>query len=462
VAQATRFATARDGGAPGLRVERWANEALAGPPESTGVEPIVRVGVPLDMAVMASGEPYEADVIFGNPRPMGARWTGWYTPEPKGPHDVVVQLGGFMDAGWRLRVDGRLVADRWGRNEAIVEAVSVPLTAAPHELVLEFHAGAGFGTPYLRMGIVGHDAWVDPDAVALAERADAVIVAVGLDAMSEAENWDRAFALPPGQDALVERVLAAHPDAVVVVTGGGGTDMTRWVDRARAVLQAWYPGQEGGRALAEILFGDVSPSGRLPATFERRETDNPAHAHYYPVPGTDRVEYAEGVFVGYRGYERAGVAPLFPFGHGLTYTTFAYANLAVAAAAGQGAPGWDVSFDVTNAGARAAAAVAQLYVADVEASVPRPAKELRGFAKVALAPGETRRVTLPLDPRALSFWDEAAGAWRAEAGAFEVLVGESSADVRLRGALVLDRTLAIGAAQAPPASASSVTANSSG
>jgi beta-glucosidase len=222
----------------------------------------------------------------------------------------------------------------------------------------------------------------------------------------------------------------------VVVAASGAVDTNEWLDRVPALLHAWYPGQEGGHALAEILFGDTNPSGRLPATFERRLADNPSFASYYPEPGTLRVHYKEGVFVGYRGFERNGTAPLFPFGFGLSYTTFKYANLEVTP--GKSKDGRvRVSFDVTNSGTRAGADVAQVYVGDGHAKVARPPKELKGFAKVSLEPGETRRVTIDLDRRSFSYYDVRGKRWRADPGDFEILVGRSSAEIPLRGKLTL-------------------------
>jgi beta-glucosidase len=263
-------------------------------------------------------------------------------------------------------------------------------------------------------------------------------VVSGFDAPSESESADRTFGLAPGQDELIQEMAAANKNVAVVLLASGGVDMMPWIDRVPAVLHAWYPGQAGGQAVAEILFGDTNPSGRLPATFERRFEDNPAFANYYPEPGTLRIPYREGLFVGYRGFEKNGVKPLFPFGHGLSYTSFKYANLSVTPA--KSADGQaQVSFDVTNTGTRAGADVAQVYVGDRHSKVPRPAKELKGFAKVALAPGETRRVTVDLDRRSLSYYDVKSKQWRAEPGTFEILVGRSSEDIQLKGSLALAR-----------------------
>lgn len=226
--------------------------------------------------------------------------------------------------------------------------------------------------------------------------------------------------------------------------------MNGWLDRAPAIVETWYAGQEGGTALAEILFGDVNPSGRLPVTFERRREDNPAHDSYYAKPGTNRIVYQEGVFVGYRGYEKNGATPLFPFGHGLSYTTFEYSELAIKPLAGVSpgggatAPLYEVSFKVKNTGAREGADVGQVCVGSGAATAsraPRPLKELKGFVKVGLRPGEAKRVSVTLDARAFSYYDAQEKRWRAEPGTYEALVGRSSARIELRGKITLASAL---------------------
>jgi beta-glucosidase len=209
--------------------------------------------------------------------------------------------------------------------------------------------------------------------------------------------------------------------------------MTKWLGQVPAVLHAWYPGQEGGTALAQLLFGDFNPSGKLPATFERRPEDNPTFHSYYPQKGDKHVEYAEGVFVGYRGYEKAGTKPLFPFGYGLSYTTFTYSDLKIAPAAKGSGSLLAVGFKVKNSGSREGAEVAQVYVGDSHSPVPRPAKELKGFAKISLRPGETKQLTVLLDRRAFSYYDVAKHDWTAAPGDFSILVGDSSVDIKLQG-----------------------------
>src|SRR4030095_4103628 len=273
-----------------------------------------------------------------------------------------------------------------------------------------------------------------------AASADLVVVAAGFDAETEAESADRTFRLPLGQDELIKEMAAANKNTIVVMTSGGSVDMNAWLNRVPALVQAWYPGQEGGTALAEILFGDVNPSGRLPVTFERRWEDNPVHDSYYPEAGTKRVVYKEGGVVGYRGYEHNNTRPLFTFGFGLSYTTFSYGNLAIKQLPNDkpSALRYEVSFDVKNTGTRAGADVAQVYVGDTHAKIPRPAKELKGFVKVQLQPGESKRVSVVLDIRSLSYYDVGARQWRADAGEFAVLVGRSSEQIELRGKLMLE------------------------
>jgi beta-glucosidase len=252
--------------------------------------------------------------------------------------------------------------------------------------------------------------------------------------------------LPPGQQELIERIAAANPHAIVILQGGGNVDMSSWIDQVPALLHAWYPGQEGGTALAEIITGIVSPSGHLPVTFERRPQDNPTFGNYYPNPGdgspTPRVRYKEGIFVGYRGYDHNKMKPRFAFGYGLSYTTFVYGNLTVQKMPSR-ADGtiYEVSFDVTNTGGRAGKVVPQLYIAPPKTTVDRPSKELKGFDKIQLAPGETRQITLPLNIRAFSYYEMTRNEWIAPSGDYGVLVGSSSDAIELNGTITLGQEL---------------------
>ena len=429
MAETTIFSTAKQGGTPGLYAEHFANPDLQGEPFLARTEAHVDLG-PATKAVL----PDQA---------LSSRWTGYYTPGAAGKYDVFVSSTGEDGGYYRLYVDDKLVLDDWNDSREMLGVVTLSFDLTPHKVVLEHHGRSDWLGAFIRLGIVQEGSYVLPDAKALAAKADVVVVAVGFNPESESEGADRTFGLPPGQDELIREMAAANKNTIVLVTSGGSVDMRGWIDRVPVLLQAWYPGQEGGRAAAEILFGDVNPSGRLPVTFERRWEDNPVHESYYPPSGSNRVIYKEGVFVGYRGYEHSGIKPLFPFGCGLSYTTFRYGNLDIRPAdgttngAGIAAPEYQISFEVTNTGAREGADIAQVYVADPSSKIPRPAKELKGFVRIDLKPGETKTSTVTLDSRAFSYYDAEAKQWRADPGEFHILVGRSSQDIELRGSLTL-------------------------
>lgn len=302
---------------------------------------------------------------------------------------------------------------------------------------MDYCAHGGWGKTRANLGIVRPESLVSAAAKKLASQADAVVVAAGFDADNEGESGDRTFQLPPGQDELISEIAAANKNTIVVLTSGGGVDMAGWVDRVPALLQAWYPGQEGGTAMAQILFGDADPSGKLPISMERRWEDNAVHDSYYPKDSEKKVTYSEGVFVGYRHFDKSEVKPLFPFGFGLSYTQFAYKNLTVSPMPPSQDGSVTVGFDLTNTGTRAGAEVAQVYVGDRHAPVPRPVKELKGFEKVNLNPGETRHVQVMLDRRAFSYYDAKNHRWVAAPGDFDIFVARSAAQIELTGKVTL-------------------------
>ena len=288
-------------------------------------------------------------------------------------------------------------------------------------------------------GAVGSHATVtyndgsDPAAAAaLAKSSSVAIVMVG---DNETEGTDRtSLALSGNQDALVEAVAAANPKTIVVLKSGAPVLMP-WVGSVAGIVEAWYPGEEDGDAVADVLFGRVDPSGKLPLTFPVQASDVPANtpAQYPGVNGT--ATFSEGVFIGYRHYDEADIAPLFPFGFGLSYTDFAFSGLSVRPGAGGKVT---VSAVVTNTGHRRGAEVAQLYVGDPSSSaVPEPPDQLEGFAKVSLAPGQHQRVTFTLDARSFSYWDTAANGWRVAGGQYRISVGDSSRNLPLTASVRL-------------------------
>ncbi len=277
--------------------------------------------------------------------------------------------------------------------------------------------------------------------------AGAVIVSVGTD---DREGTDRAFSLPEEMNERILHISKKNPNVLVIVNAGGGVQMTEWWNKVSAILYAWYPGQNGNTALAEIVSGKSTPSGKLPISIEKQFDDSPG-AHYLPAGASltthmddmdmavplNTIEYREGVFVGYRWYESKQIEPLYPFGFGLSYTTFEYSGLKVTPASFTKDVPVQVEFVVTNTGKRSGAEVAQLYVQDNSSSVPRPVKELKGFQKVVLGPGERATIRLTLIPRDFSFWDTRTHSWVAEPGEFNLLVGSSSRDIALRMPLTL-------------------------
>lgn len=427
MAQATNFFTHTLDGSPGLNAEYFDNKDLKGTPTVKRIDQHVnfRAGTSADFPAAT----------------LSSRWTGYYDPAESGSYDVFVASTGEDGGFYRLYLDDKLIFDDWTTSRAAVGQTRLSLDAKPHKVVLEQHGRSGWLGTRMQFGIVRHGSVVSQEAKKLAANADVVVVAAGFDPETESEGADRTFNLPPAQDELIEAMAAANKNTIVVITSGGNVDMTGWLDRVPALIEAWYPGQEGGTALAEVLFGDANPSGRLPVTFERRWEDNPVSKSYYPAPGTNKVEYKEGVFVGYRGYEKNNIKPQFPFGYGLSYTNFSYGNLSVQQGITKGGSPefwWaEVSFDVTNNGNRPGSEVAQVYVSDSHSKVSRPLKELQGFAKVDLKPGETKRVKVMLSARSLSYYDVNTKKWRSEPGDFDVLVGPSSAQIELRGKITL-------------------------
>ena len=445
IAASTEFTTEAGGADAGLKMEIFPNQDLSGAPSKTSITRHINVAPAFSMADLTTGEDF-ATLLAKPPKASSTRWSGYYTAKTAGVYEIFAESPTDAEGGYRLYLDGKLILDGWAVRKAIVDQATLDLAAGPHKVVFEkYQGGFNFQGDVVRVGIAAQASLVDPVAKAMAAKAGVVVLAVGFNDSNESEGGDRSFQLPTGQEELIREISAINKKTIVVITAGGGVDVHGWLDRVPSVIQAWYPGQAGGTALAEILLGDVNPSGRLPISIEKRWEDNPAHDSYYPDPGTRRIVYRNGVFVGYRGYEHNGVAPAFAFGHGLSYTTFRYGKLAIKPGAKPGV--YEVTFEVTNTGQRAGAEVAQLYIGDSHASVPRPPKELKGFAKVELKPGETKPVTIALEPRAFTYYDVKDKLWRADPGEFEVLVGRSSAAIELRGKIRLGAPLTVAASE---------------
>jgi beta-glucosidase len=408
---------ASPGGPRGLKAEYFDNEQLQGTPA------LVRSDERIDFHWGAGSYSDEGPVDH-----FSVRWTGYFVPEAEDDYKFFVSA----DDGVRLYMDDALVIDDWKTHGETLDTYSAHLAAGKaHKIHLEYFESTGTATA--RFGIAAATQPIGEATKALAAKVDAVILCMGFDPNTEGEGSDRTFRLPGGQDAFIQQVASVNKNVIVVLTAGGNVDMTRWIERVPALLHTWYPGQEGGTALAQVLFGAYSPSGKLPASFEHRWEDNPTFKSYYPKKGDKHIEYTEGIFLGYRHYDRSTVKPLFPFGFGLSYTHFEYSDLKIIPVPTMSKGLVSVSFKIKNTGHREGAEVAELYVGDSHASVPRPVKELKGFEKVSLQPGETKQVTLLLDRRAFSFFDLMKHDWHAEPGDFAILVGSSSFDIKLRG-----------------------------
>ena len=424
-----------------FKVEYFANEKLGGEP--------VHVGMQDEAQAFWIGHVAEGKV---DPLHFSARLSGTYTPETSGTHRVGIYSAGFA----RVYVDGKLIADAWtnwtkGRTffeEGCDEVVGMVALEAgrAHEVVIEFATkdfatlglaafAAGIGLP------LGDDAIAE--AVRVARNADTAIVFIGRNGEWDTEGSDlSSIDLPGRQNELVAAVAHANPNTIVVMQTGGPVEMP-WIGSVAALLQAWYPGQEAGNAIADVLVGAAEPSGRLPQTFPVRWADNPAHSQDREVyPGFEgKVRYEEGIFVGYRHYDRLGLTPLFPFGFGLGYASFAVSDLSIDDAEFEAEGNVMVGLTVTNTSAREGAVVVQLYVSDEIASDPRPAKELKAFRKVQLKAGESRQITMALDARAFAFYRVQAKHWLVEEGSFTLRVGLSSADLPLSGTVTRNTTL---------------------
>ena len=391
--------------------------------------------------------------------PFSARLSGRYTPETGGEHQFGLTSVGLS----RLFLNGTLLVDNWeawtpgdtyfgaGSTEAIRTTNLEANRTYDVAVEYAYPTDGPLGIKAVHIGAMrplGDEAL--EEAVRLAAAADVAVLCVGLNGEWDTEGQDRPHMdLVGRQNELIARVAAANPRTIVVLQSGGPVTMP-WLSQVPAVLQAWYPGQECGNAIADVLFGETDAAGRLPQTFPVRLEDNPAFINY---PGENgRVRYGEGIFVGYRYYDKKQIEPLFPFGYGLSYASFGYANLRLSIASLAPDDDLTVSIDVTNTSARAGQEVVQLYVSDPQARLMRPSKELKGFRKVSLQPGETTTVGLKLDMRALAYFDDAAAAWVADAGMFEVLVGSSSRDIRARGTFTLtgDWLQPVDTAERPP------------
>ena len=423
---------------PGLKVATYPSKNFTGSPETANVQNINN---------------YKPEWWGPEDKtPRSIRYSGSFKTTKAGKYLVLSAASG--NDHYTVSVDGKQIIEQVQVEGQHPESDSIDLNAGQTISVVADYL-PGFVGNRFALGVVNEADMISAEVKQYASVADVVVVAVGFNTSTESEGFDRTFTLPWGQDALIEAAVAANPHTVVTFIGGGAFDTRRWLDKVPALVHAWYPGQEGGTAIADVLFGKHNPEGKLPVSFDRSWQDDPSYAYYYPIKGADtrlhvtennhppvdydipHVKYDDKLMVGYRYWTTTGKHPLFPFGFGLSYTTFSFSNLNVPATATSGST-VPVSFDVTNTGNADGAEVAELYVSDPSAKAKRPERELKGFEKVRLAPGATKHVTLSLDARAFSYWDEAKHNWTIDPGKFVILVGDSSENTPLHGDLTIN------------------------
>jgi len=399
----------------GLMGEYYPNQNLQGAPSAVKLDPLVNFD-------WGAGSPTITNFPVDH---FSIRWTGFILPQKSSNYNFIVR----GDDGYRLWINDTLLIDNWHDEAATSTTKSKHLEAGKFYTVkLEYYENAGDAS----IGFGWYEAKILTDnARNIITNADAVVVCVGFNSSTESEGSDRSFTLLNNQDSMINAVAQLNKNTIVVLNAGGNVYMQNWLKSAKALIHAWYPGQEGGTAIAKIIFGDVNPSGKLPASFEKKWADNPVYKNYYDTTGTKQVNYSEGLYVGYRYYDSKNVEPQFPFGFGLSYTTFEYSNLQTSAAQTTGAKNMTVTFDIKNTGAYDGFETPQLYIHQNASELNRPTKELKAFAKIFIKAGETKTVTLQYDSTAVEYYKPYKKAFDYDAGQFTILVGASSRDIRL-------------------------------
>lgn len=410
-------------GRVGLSLSVFNGTEFSGAPVYTEVTPRVQHGW------------FDKSVPNANQESFSVRMEGFFTPKESGTH-----IFGLAGIGWcRLYLDDEVIIDHTSDSDMGKQLLAeVELEGGKsYAIKVDYYWQ---GSPRWRSVMLGHQPPqpLEPiaEAVKLAKKVDVVVLVASLNSEWEAEGFDRVdMKLPGDQDKLIRKVAKANKNTIVVLNVGSAVEMP-WIDKVPAVVQLWYDSQEQGNALADVLFGDVNPSGKLPTTFPVRLEDNPAYINY---PGENgRVRYGEGIFVGYRYYDKKDITPRFPFGHGLSYTRFKYSNLRLSAKTITPSDTLKVKVDVTNTGKAAGKEIVQLYVRDVKSTFARPDKELKAFKKLELKSKQKKTVAFTLDREAFWYFDVAKNDWNTEPGEFEILVGASSRDIREKRSVMLE------------------------
>ena len=397
----------------GLRAEYFNNLELKGKPAATRTE--LKINYSWGDGTGIEGLSKER---------YSVRWSGTIAPEQTAEYEFIA--GG--DDGYRLYIDNQLVADEWGRGGFRTSTIARTFEAGKtYDVRFEYFQDGG--------GAAACFTWKKKNEqrdllVEYLNKADLVIACVGHNSDSEGEGRDRSFGLPEADAQLLARAEQARTPLVTVINAGGNVDMQDWEPGTDALLWAWYAGQESGQALADVLFGRVNPSGKLPMTFEKRWEDNPAYHSYHDPDGDKHVAYTEGIYIGYRGYDKLGREVQYPFGYGLSYTTFRLADMQVSDQKADGSV--EVSCTLKNTGRRDGAQVVQVYVGKTGGLSDRPVKELKDYRKVFLRAGESRQLTFTLPQEAFTYYNPAAKDFIADPGQYRLMLAFSSRDVQLQ------------------------------
>lgn len=407
--------TDESGNENGLKAEYFTNKNLEGKPDRIMVDKIINFSWDWH-------GPFE-DFPKDN---FSVRWTGFIKVDKSGRYTLDVS----SDDGARLYLDDKPVIDDWTDHALVTNSYTTELKANQYyKIKLEYYENGG--------GAIVKLGWRKPNdelltgAITTARNSDVAIVFAGTNYTYESEGYDRKnLDLPSDQDDLIKEISGVNKNTIVVLTTGSPVLMDKWLNDVDGLIEAWFAGEQAGNAIAEILLGETNPSGKLPITFPKRWEDCSAYNTYMKENGTTR--YKDGIYVGYRHFEKNKIEPLFPFGYGLSYTTFEYGGLKLSSNEMPGNSNLIVSFNLKNTGKVKGEEIAQLYINDVKSSIDRPVKELKRFKKVSLNPGEEKTIEFELDEKALSFFDPSTKNWKAESGEFEVLIGSSSEDIKLK------------------------------
>ena len=402
-------------GKKGLLGEYFTNEELRGEPAVRRIDSTVN----FDWGERSPAQGIGADSF-------SVRWTGSLHATESGTFEVSVST----DDGVRLYIDNQLLIDNWNDHGEEARSVNYAMEAGKsYDIKMEYYQNQGGAVARLGLKKPSEDKM--PGVVALAQKSDAVLLFVGDSQLQESEGFDRpSIDLPASQVNLINAVAKANPCTIVVLEAGAQIVMENWIDNVNALVEAWYPGQEGAQAIVEVLSGRTNPSGKLPVTMPKRWEDCSAYGSY---PGANgETEYSDGILVGYRHFDTKNIAVRYPFGYGLSYAKFSISDVKITPVSKSTNNEYTVTANVENTGDVAGAEVVQVYVHDDSAKVLRPAKELKAFAKVFLQPKEKKSVELRLNTGSFAYYDDVKHEWATSKGTYEILVGTSSRDLPIK------------------------------